>query len=212
MAKIRPGLTCLLGKAEHSDVIAECRSAADKIVCHTLSWLSVSMKQPQIPARGVANNRPCVILRMIQNPIVSDIERPEKTDFELGVACAGNDLGCSMRRAQPAIRFPACIDNAYSIVGKTCVCGSNGLTPSLEALLISSDFMPKAEIPIEINRVGGFRYVRVAYGMPLVDCRFADHTDDSYGCHGTNGGPDKGSGVERRVVVRLTRHDAQYPD
>ncbi len=82
-AKKRP--SGLFGDHELGGIITQCGGTVDQPPQFGLAGGRGAGEDPEIAARGIAHDRPAIIRRMIQHPVIADIEGAEEADLQLGI-------------------------------------------------------------------------------------------------------------------------------
>jgi len=90
--------------SDHCRIVAKAPDAFDESVLDPRRWRGVAAQYPKVLAARFANNRPCIIVRMIQHPIICEKERPEKRNLQFRAARTLDHLGLALSGADGAIR------------------------------------------------------------------------------------------------------------
>jgi len=160
-------------------VIAELLCPPDELLNRRLARIGLARKHPQIAAARFANDRPTVIVCMIQDPVIA-VEWPEEADLELRVRSPVDNLGAAPGFLGAAVRAPASIHDIDAAVSAQRVSGRYaGSARPFETLVVTRDFEPNAEITLQIDGLRRFGHAGVPDRVPL---------DQERRCDGSGGG------------------------
>lgn len=156
----------MLRHPHHGPVIAERAGAGLNGIARQFVGVGGAAEQPQITAGRFADDRPGIVIRMVEHPVITDIEGAKERNLELGIIAARHDFGlaiCRLHRARDAA--PAAgVDDIDAAVVTPAVFGGYAFAVRLEAVLIAADFVPQADIARRIDRLGRLRHRRIADG------------------------------------------------
>jgi hypothetical protein len=109
-----------------------------------------------LPVRG-ANNGVFILLAEVDDPVIS-AERPEKRDLELGIAVFVDHPGAATGLTQTAILLvPASVYYIYLTVRAKGIHGGTVLAAFLETVRVTTDFVPQADIAMQIDMGNGLQ-------------------------------------------------------
>ena len=119
---------------------------------------------PEVLPVGGSNNCVFILPAEVDDPVVSP-ERPEERDFEAGIAGFIDHPGTSLGLTQTAILLvPATVYYIYLAVRTNGIHGGTALAAFLEAVRVTADLVPQADIAMKID-VGyglqGWQFVAV---------------------------------------------------
>lgn len=102
---------------------------------------------------------------MIQYPIISE-ERAKEADLQLRIGLPIDDLGSTVRLPNFSAGLAAAVDDIDAAIGPKRVICRYALAPFLESLLVSGNFVPPAEITLQVNGLLWLRNGMISNRMP----------------------------------------------
>lgn len=154
----------MLGRSDQIQIVSQCPCAVHDDVARRVRGTGRAAEQPQITTGRFAHDGPGIVVRVIQNPIIPDVEGAEEGDLQLGVLAARNDLGLAFGSLLRAGNTPLStgVQHADPSVFTHGILGGDAFTAAFEAVFVTSNLIPEPGVALEIDGLGRLRNRRVA--------------------------------------------------
>lgn len=149
---------------DHGYVVAQSARPAEQVLIHVLTGRRITAKYPKKPAGGLADNRPLIVVGVIENPVFPEEKRTKKRNSELGASGPRHDSGAPLGHTPGPFWCPlvAGIDHFDKPVRPGRIIGGHALAAAFKAVLDSAKLIPPPKIPIEIDRFRRLRHGGIA--------------------------------------------------